>query len=132
MRKHLSVIALLALALAQTGPRGFGFPVSLYKSAKPRLNESYGPSVKSRSDLNGVTSSRRTSTISHAISSSGVTFASQDQCGPGTFIFGGATETDGPNGNVRTFTVDGVSVNVSAFSRKANNGQWKTAYLSIE
>ncbi|MEQ8468436.1 SdrD B-like domain-containing protein, partial [Coleofasciculus sp. E1-EBD-02] len=43
------------------------------------------------------------------------------------FLLTGSSSLDGANGNVRTFTQDGVSVDVSAFSQKW--GTWKNAYL---
>ncbi len=43
------------------------------------------------------------------------------------FLLTGSSSLDGANGNVRTFTKDGVSVDVSAFSQKW--GTWKNAYL---
>ncbi|MEQ9542261.1 MAG: hypothetical protein RIU46_36235, partial [Deltaproteobacteria bacterium] len=43
------------------------------------------------------------------------------------FILTGSSGLDGSNGNVRSFTQDGVSVDVSAFSKK--HGTWKNAYL---
>jgi len=43
------------------------------------------------------------------------------------FSLTGSSPLDGANGNVRTFTQDGVSVDVSAFSQKW--GTWKNAYL---
>ncbi|MEQ9481687.1 SdrD B-like domain-containing protein, partial [Coleofasciculus sp. F4-SAH-05] len=43
------------------------------------------------------------------------------------FILTGSSGLDGSNGNVRSFTQDGVSVDVSAFSQ--NYGTWKNAYL---
>jgi len=43
------------------------------------------------------------------------------------FILTGSSSLDGTNGNVRTFTQDGVSVDVSAFSQKW--GTWKDGYL---
>ena len=46
-----------------------------------------------------------------------------------TFSLTGNTSTTGSYGNVRTFTQNGVSVDVSAFSSNKYNGNWKTAYL---
>lgn len=51
-------------------------------------------------------------------------------CAAGTFYFSGNTATSGTAGNIRTFTVNGVTVNVSAFS-KANSGAWATSYLGL-
>ncbi|WP_182870577.1 SdrD B-like domain-containing protein [Rhodopirellula sp. JC639] len=47
-----------------------------------------------------------------------------------TFYFNGSSGLDGANGNIRTFTTDGVSVNASAFSRDSN-GIWAEAFLGI-
>ncbi|MGM3305161.1 SdrD B-like domain-containing protein [Anabaena sp. WFMT] len=44
------------------------------------------------------------------------------------FDFSGNSSTDGTDGNIRTFTKDGISVKTSAFSRDSS-GSWKTAYL---
>ena len=52
------------------------------------------------------------------------------ECPPSTFVFHGSTPTDGYNGNIRTYTVNGVSVNVSAFSR-TSAGSWASAYLGV-
>jgi len=49
-------------------------------------------------------------------------------CLPGTFDFEGNSALDGSDGNVRTFTVNGISVRVSAFSR-TSAGVWAPAYL---
>ncbi|MGD1703440.1 carboxypeptidase-like regulatory domain-containing protein, partial [Dapis sp. BLCC M229] len=46
-----------------------------------------------------------------------------------TFHLTGNSSTTGHYGNVRTFTQDGVSVDVSAFSSNKHGGNWKTAYL---
>ncbi|MDJ0597351.1 MAG: SdrD B-like domain-containing protein [Crocosphaera sp.] len=48
-----------------------------------------------------------------------------------TFHLTGNSPLDGPDGNVRTFSEDGLSVDVSAFSRGKDDltGQWKDAYL---
>ncbi|WP_083389696.1 SdrD B-like domain-containing protein [Trichormus sp. NMC-1] len=47
-----------------------------------------------------------------------------------TFDFTGNSFTTGANGNSRTFTKDGISVNARAFSRvDGTNGAWSTAYL---
>jgi regulation of enolase protein 1 (concanavalin A-like superfamily) len=50
-------------------------------------------------------------------------------CVPVQFNFNGSTATDGTDGNVRTFTVNGVSVKASAFSRNKSTGAWAPAYL---
>jgi hypothetical protein len=47
------------------------------------------------------------------------------------FHFTGYSYTDGPKGNVRTFMQDGVSVDVSAFSRSKWDGNWNKAYLGV-
>ncbi|MBM3881161.1 MAG: DUF2341 domain-containing protein [Verrucomicrobia bacterium] len=50
-------------------------------------------------------------------------------CVQGTFDFNGSTSTSGTPGNIRTFTVGGVSVKVSGFSRTKPGGVWETAYV---
>jgi hypothetical protein len=52
-------------------------------------------------------------------------------CVPGTFIFEGNSALSGTAGNIRTFTVNGVTVNVSAFSRADSNGAWSTSWLGV-
>ncbi|MDA0674222.1 MAG: hypothetical protein O3C67_11025, partial [Cyanobacteria bacterium] len=47
------------------------------------------------------------------------------------FVFNGWSHTTGSAGNVRTFSQDGVSVDVSAFSSNKNGGDWRTAYLGL-
>ncbi|NET14104.1 MAG: hypothetical protein F6K08_15310, partial [Okeania sp. SIO1H6] len=48
-----------------------------------------------------------------------------------TFNFTGNSYTTGSHGNVRTFTQNGVSVDVSAFSSNKSGGNWKTAFLGV-
>ena len=50
---------------------------------------------------------------------------------PGTFIFEGNSATSGTAGNIRTFTANGVTVNVSGFSRRDSNGAWTTSWLGV-
>jgi hypothetical protein len=53
-------------------------------------------------------------------------------CPPSKFAFTGNSSTSGTAGKIRTFTVNGVSVNVSAFSRvDGHNGAWAPAYLGL-
>ncbi len=49
-------------------------------------------------------------------------------CVTSTFAFSGSTATGGTAGNIRSYTVNGVSVKASAFSR-TTSGTWNTAYL---
>lgn len=46
-----------------------------------------------------------------------------------TLTFSGSSPLDGDDGNIRTFSASGVSVNASAFSRDSD-GTWATAFLS--
>ena len=46
-----------------------------------------------------------------------------------TFSFSGNTATDGTDGNIRSYTVDGVKVNVSAFAEDKSTHAWSKAYL---
>ena len=52
-------------------------------------------------------------------------------CVPTTIYFSGSSALDGTNGNIRTFTQNGVSVKASAFSRDKLNGSWSPAYLGL-
>ena len=53
-------------------------------------------------------------------------------CVPTTFTFTGNTASSGTAGNIRTFTVNGISVKASAFSRvNGTSGAWSTAYLGL-
>jgi hypothetical protein len=52
-----------------------------------------------------------------------------EECVPSTFVFDGNNGTDGPDGNVKTFTAGGVSVKATAFSRSIADGTWAPAYL---
>ncbi|MFN0159265.1 MAG: SdrD B-like domain-containing protein [Bacteroidota bacterium] len=52
-------------------------------------------------------------------------------CVPVTFTFCGSTSTCGTAGNIRTFTVNGISVKVSAFSRLKTSATWDKAYLGL-
>ncbi len=38
-------------------------------------------------------------------------------------------DSDGPDGNIRTFNAAAMSVRASAFSRRVDNGQWQTGFL---
>jgi hypothetical protein len=44
-------------------------------------------------------------------------------------VFSGGTETGSGYGNIRSYSDDGLAVNVSAFSSDKNGGTWQTAYL---
>ena len=50
---------------------------------------------------------------------------------PGTFIFEGNSALSGTAGNIRTYTVSGVTVKVSGFNRVDSNGAWSTAWLGV-
>ena len=52
-------------------------------------------------------------------------------CTPGTFVFEGNTALSGTAGNIRTYTVAGVTVKVSGFSRADSNGAWSTSWLGV-
>jgi hypothetical protein len=52
-------------------------------------------------------------------------------CTPNTFIFEGNTATSGTMGNIRSYTVGGVTVKVSGFNRVDSNGAWSTSYLGV-
>ncbi|MDP2433897.1 MAG: SdrD B-like domain-containing protein [Pseudomonadota bacterium] len=43
--------------------------------------------------------------------------------------FNGSSATDGTDGNIRTYTQNGLSVNASAFSRDKSTGAWANAWL---
>ncbi|MFZ2451845.1 MAG: SdrD B-like domain-containing protein [Methylovulum miyakonense] len=46
-----------------------------------------------------------------------------------TYSFKGCSATDGADGNIRTFTADGVAIHASAFSRDKATGAWDKAWL---
>jgi hypothetical protein len=50
-------------------------------------------------------------------------------CVATTFTLSGSSSTSGTAGNIRTFTVGGVSVKASAFSKKDSDNTWNTAFL---
>jgi serine-aspartate repeat-containing protein C/D/E len=50
-------------------------------------------------------------------------------CVPINLCFSGNTPLDGWDGNVYTFSKNGLSVKASAFSRDKSNGNWSQAYL---
>ena len=53
-------------------------------------------------------------------------------CSPsGIFVFEGNSATHGTAGNIRTYTMNGITVKVSAFSRADSNGAWETSYLGV-
>jgi uncharacterized repeat protein (TIGR01451 family) len=51
-------------------------------------------------------------------------------CVPTRFTFTGNSATSGTAGNTRTFTVNGISVKVTAFSR-TSSGSWSSAFLGM-
>jgi hypothetical protein len=53
----------------------------------------------------------------------------ESPCVDGTFVLTGNTAVSGSAGNIRTFSVNGVSVKASAFSRKDSDGSWAAGYL---
>jgi uncharacterized repeat protein (TIGR01451 family) len=53
------------------------------------------------------------------------------ECVASTFIFSGNSSGSGTAGNIRTFTTNGISVKVSAFSRNKSTGAWAPAYLGL-
>lgn len=53
------------------------------------------------------------------------------ECVPTSFWFTGNSSTYGTKGNIRTFTVNGVSVKVSAFGRNDSTGAWSSAFLGL-
>jgi hypothetical protein len=53
------------------------------------------------------------------------------ECTPSTMTFSGSSSTDGTDGNIRSFSADGVSVRVSAFSRTKSAGTWATGFLGV-
>ncbi len=57
-----------------------------------------------------------------------ITIAAAPVCVPTTFSFSGSTSTTGSSGNIRVFTVNGITVKVSGFSR-SSTGSWAAAYL---
>lgn len=59
-----------------------------------------------------------------------ITIAGQPVCPPSTFTFSGSTSVNGSAGNIRTYTVNGVTVKVSAFSRSGTS-TWNTAFLGV-
>jgi hypothetical protein len=50
---------------------------------------------------------------------------------PDTFNFKGNSQRSGPQGNIRTFTVSGVTVKVSGFSRRYSDGAWSNSWLGF-
>jgi len=52
-------------------------------------------------------------------------------CSPGTYIFEGNTATSGSLGNVRSFTVNGITVKVSGFTRRDSDSLWSAGYLGV-
>ncbi|WP_174246123.1 SdrD B-like domain-containing protein, partial [Pseudaquabacterium pictum] len=46
-----------------------------------------------------------------------------------TFDFSGNSATDGTDGNVRSYTANGITVNAEAFSRDRSTGAWSEAFL---
>jgi hypothetical protein len=52
-------------------------------------------------------------------------------CPETIFQFTGNTSGSGTAGNTRTFTLNGVSVKATAFSRTNSSGAWATAYLGL-
>ncbi|MGE3342572.1 MAG: tandem-95 repeat protein, partial [Vicinamibacterales bacterium] len=55
--------------------------------------------------------------------------APEPVCQVSTLTFSQSSSSNGSAGNIRTFSANGVSVKVSAFSRDKNKNKWSTAYL---
>jgi len=53
------------------------------------------------------------------------------ECEPGTFIFKGSDPLSGPAGNIKTFTINGVNVKVSGWSRDKATGAYAPAYVGV-
>jgi protocatechuate 3,4-dioxygenase beta subunit len=53
-----------------------------------------------------------------------------EECVPATAYFNGSSATYGTAGNIRTYSVDGVNIRASAFSR-SSSGYWSSAYLGV-
>ncbi|MBN1453496.1 MAG: right-handed parallel beta-helix repeat-containing protein [Anaerolineales bacterium] len=53
------------------------------------------------------------------------------ECQPGTFIFKGSDPLSGPAGNIKTFTVNGVNVKVTGWSRDKATGAYAPAYVGV-
>ena len=61
----------------------------------------------------------------------GITIAAPPvTCVQTTMTFTGNTAVNGTRGNIRSYTINGVPVKVSAFSR-TSSGTWATAYLGV-
>ncbi|MEM9219128.1 MAG: SdrD B-like domain-containing protein, partial [Cyanobacteria bacterium P01_F01_bin.150] len=90
--------------------------------------DDFTPQLVNSSDVNGdnVLSPGETWLYkSQTVAAQDLTTATADK--DVRFTLTGNSPLDGPDGNVRTFTKDGVSVDVSAFSR--NSHGWQKAYL---
>ncbi|MCS7466785.1 hypothetical protein NZK35_09035 [Stieleria sp. ICT_E10.1] len=82
--------------------------------------------VGSNTDNDGLLSPGEVWTYSYSTTAESLTTSGATS----TFYFNGSSGLDGTNGNMRTFTTDGVSVNASAFSRD-DHGNWNEAFLGI-
>ncbi|WP_353931014.1 SdrD B-like domain-containing protein [Okeanomitos corallinicola TIOX110] len=94
--------------------------------------DDFTPTLVASSDVNsdGILSAGETWTYTSATEAAqdlSVTTASTDA----VFVFSGNSYTTGANGNIRTFTQGGISVDVSAFSSNKNGGDWRSGYLGL-
>ncbi|MFM2064279.1 MAG: hypothetical protein RLZZ507_3950, partial [Cyanobacteriota bacterium] len=92
--------------------------------------DDFTPTLVASSDVDsdGILSAGETwlfTSATEAAQNLTTTTSSQDT----TFVFSGNSSTTGSHGNVRSFTQNGVSVDVSAFSQSGSD--WRTAYVGL-
>ncbi|MEM6468605.1 MAG: SdrD B-like domain-containing protein [Planctomycetota bacterium] len=89
-------------------------------------SDDFTPTLVADSDLggDGLLSPGEVWEYSFTSTAEQITSAGETQ----TISLTGSSSLDGENGNVRSYTIGGVNVSATAFSRD-NNGEWSTAFL---
>ena len=103
-----------------TLPSGYTFTTAFVNPPETDSNANAG---NGQSDCRTLVSGQNDDTVD-----AGGTKPAQEECVPASFGFDGNTATDGQDGNVRTFTINGISVKASAFRRTVVDGSLEPAF----
>lgn len=104
-------------------PSGYVFSPSTPGSSSDETDSDANPS-------NGITDCTTLTAGENDLTWDAGIYTPTPECVSTTFNFSGYSSGCGNAGNIRSFTVNGVKVNVSAFSR-TSSGYWSKAYLGI-
>ena len=92
------------------------------------LSDDFNPSFTGGDDGNDILDPGETWTYSATDTVQNLNSAIYEET---TFVFTGDSYLDGANGNVRSFTQNDVSVDVSGFSYHKHSGTWHEAYVGV-